>query len=98
MIHMGRIENQQTAAIYTRISKDQAEDGHGVANQLADLEQRAAARGLRVTHRLSDNDIGVTRKNPTTRAKSGPAMRKCCGSLMLTPWMWSVLEVGPVHP
>ena len=39
--------------IYTRISKDKLGDGHGVANQLADLEKRAAARGWTVTHRLS---------------------------------------------
>jgi site-specific DNA recombinase len=55
--------------IYTRISKDQLSDGHGVANQLADLEKRAAARGWTVTHRLSDNDIGVTRKDPTKAGK-----------------------------
>ena len=45
--------------IFTRISKDKLGDGHGVANQLADLEKRAAARGWTVTHRLSDNDIDV---------------------------------------
>jgi len=48
---------------YTRISKDKLGDGHGVANQLADLEKRAEARGWTVVYRLSDNDIGVTRKD-----------------------------------
>jgi site-specific DNA recombinase len=56
-------------AIYTRISLDKLGDGHGVANQLADLERRAQARGWRVTHRLSDNDIAVTRKDPTAAGK-----------------------------
>ena len=46
--------------------------GMGVANQLADLEKRAAARGWTVTHRLSDNDIGVTRKDPTKAGKYRP--------------------------
>jgi site-specific DNA recombinase len=58
--------------IYTRISKDQLRDAHGVANQLADLEKRATARGWIVTHRLSDNDIGVTRKDPTKAGKYRP--------------------------
>jgi hypothetical protein len=31
--------------IYTRISKDALGDGHGIANQLADLKKRATARG-----------------------------------------------------
>ena len=58
--------------IYTRISKDKLGDGHGVANQLADLEKRAAARGWTITHRLSDNDIGVTRKDPRAAGKHRP--------------------------
>jgi DNA invertase Pin-like site-specific DNA recombinase len=58
--------------IYTRISKDKLGDGHGVANQLADLEKRALARGWTITHRLSDNDIGVTRKDPTAAGKYRP--------------------------
>jgi site-specific DNA recombinase len=58
--------------IYTRISKDTLGDGHGVANQLADLEKRAEARGWTVIYRLSDNDIGVTRKDPTATAKYRP--------------------------
>ena len=58
--------------IYTRMSKDKLGDAHGVANQLADLEKRAEARGWRVTHRLSDNDIGVTRKDPTAAGKYRP--------------------------
>jgi DNA invertase Pin-like site-specific DNA recombinase len=58
--------------IYTRISLDKLGDAHGVANQLADLERRAAARGWTVVFRLSDNDIGVTRKDPTTPAEYRP--------------------------
>ena len=53
--------------IYTRISKDQLGDGHGIANQLADLEKRARARGWTVLYQLSDNDIGVTRADATWR-------------------------------
>ena len=40
MIHM------TTCLIYRRISVDKAGDGHGVANQLADLEKRARGAGL----------------------------------------------------
>ena len=58
--------------IYTRISADKAGDGHGVANQLADLEKRALSRGWTVVYRLSDNDIGVTRKDPTAPAEYRP--------------------------
>jgi len=58
--------------IYTRISKDAVGDAHGVANQLADLEKRAEARGWTVTCRLSDNDIGVTRKDATAAGKYRP--------------------------
>jgi hypothetical protein len=54
--------------IYTRISKDTLGGRHSVANQLADLEKRAEARGWTVVYRLSDNDIGVTRKDPTATA------------------------------
>jgi len=61
-----------TCLIYTRISKDKLGDAHGVANQLADLEKRAEARGWTVTCRLSDNDIGVTRKDPTAAGKYRP--------------------------
>jgi hypothetical protein len=46
--------------IYVRISMDKAHDGHGVANQMAKLEQKANERGWTVVYRLSDNDIGVT--------------------------------------
>ena len=66
------ITHMTTCAIYTRISKDKLGDGHGVANQLADLEKRAEARGWTITHRLSDNDIGVTRKDPTASGKYRP--------------------------
>jgi DNA invertase Pin-like site-specific DNA recombinase len=58
--------------IYVRISMDKAGDGHGVANQLAKLEQRARERGWTVVCRLSDNDIGVTRKDPTKPGKYRP--------------------------
>ena len=36
---------------------DKAHDGHGMANQLAKLEQKARERGWTVVYRLSDNDI-----------------------------------------
>ena len=58
--------------IYVRISMDKARDGHGVANQLAKLEQKARERGWTVVYRLSDNDIGVTRKDPTKPGKYRP--------------------------
>ena len=58
--------------IYVRISMDKAGDGHGVANQIAKLEQRARERGWTVVYRLSDNDIGVTRKDPTKPGKYRP--------------------------
>ena len=58
--------------IYVRISMDEAHDGHGVANQMAKLEQRASERGWTVVYRLSDNDIGVTRKDPTKPGKYRP--------------------------
>src|SRR5580700_38434 len=58
--------------IYVRISMDKAHDGHGVANQLAKLEQKARERGWTVVYRLSDNDIGVTRKDPTRPGKYRP--------------------------
>ena len=63
--------------IYARISKDALGDGH--ANQLADLEKRSTARGWTVTCRLSDNDIGVTRKDATAAGKRRRGMRRCCG-------------------
>jgi site-specific DNA recombinase len=58
--------------IYVRISADKPGDGHGVANQLADLKRRAQARGWTVVYRISDNDIGVTRKDPTTKGEHPP--------------------------
>ncbi len=48
------------AVIYTRISKDQAGDEHGIANQLAACERHAVARGWDVVRRLSDNDISAS--------------------------------------
>jgi site-specific DNA recombinase len=58
--------------IYVRISMDEKHDEHGVANQLAKLEQKARERGWTVVYRLSDNDIGVTRKDPTRPGKYRP--------------------------
>ena len=58
--------------IYVRISMDKAHDGHGVANQMAKLEHKAVERGWTVVYRLSDNDIGVTRKDPTRPGKYRP--------------------------
>jgi DNA invertase Pin-like site-specific DNA recombinase len=58
--------------IYVRISMDKDHDGHGVANQLAKLEKKAVERGWKVVFRLSDNDIGVTRKDPTKPGKYRP--------------------------
>ena len=58
--------------IYVRVSMDKAHDGHGVANQMAKLEQKARERGWTVVYRLSDNDIGVTRKDPTRPGKYRP--------------------------
>ena len=64
--------SEMRCRIYTRISKDKLGDGHRVANQLADLEKRAQARGWTVVYRLSDNDIGVTRRDPTAAGKYRP--------------------------
>jgi site-specific DNA recombinase len=58
--------------IYVRISADKLHDEHGIANQMARLEQSAAARGWTVVYRLSDNDIGVTRKDPTLPGEYRP--------------------------
>ena len=58
--------------IYVRISLDDKHDEHGVANQMAKLERAASARGWTVVYRLSDNDIGVTRKDPTKPGKYRP--------------------------
>jgi site-specific DNA recombinase len=58
--------------IYVRISMDKAGDGHGVANQMARLERSASERDWTVMYRLSDNDIGVTRNDPTRPGKYRP--------------------------
>jgi site-specific DNA recombinase len=58
--------------IYVRISMDEKHDEHGVTNQMAKLEQKANERGWTVVYRLSDNDIGVTRKDPTKPGKYRP--------------------------
>ncbi len=59
---MTRTERKTTprVIIYTRISKDQAADEHGVVNQLAACEKHAAARRWTVIARLSDNDLSAT--------------------------------------
>jgi site-specific DNA recombinase len=58
--------------IYVRISLGDKHDAHGVANQMAKLEHKANERGWTVVYRLSDNDIGVTRKDPTKPGKYRP--------------------------
>ena len=65
--------------IYVRISLDGKHDAHGVANQMAKLEQKANDRGWTVVYRLSDNDIGVTRKDPTKPGSTGPGTKRRCG-------------------
>jgi len=47
------------AAAYQRISFDKAGDEHGVANQLADQERVAQARGYTITLVECDNDISA---------------------------------------
>lgn len=47
------------AAAYQRISFDKAGDEHGVANQLADQERTAQARGYTITLAECDNDISA---------------------------------------
>lgn len=47
------------AAAYQRISDDKAGDEHGVANQLADQQRTAAARGYEIVLARADNDIGA---------------------------------------
>jgi site-specific DNA recombinase len=58
--------------IYDRISADHKGDAHGVLNQRGDLRKRAEARGWTIVHELSDNDIGVTRKDATAEGKHRP--------------------------
>ncbi|MGI8449886.1 MAG: recombinase family protein, partial [Streptosporangiaceae bacterium] len=81
-----------TCLIYTRISDDKAADAHGVGNQLGDLEKRAAARGWEVICRLSDNDIGVTRRDPTAAGRFRPgyqeAMRLVDAGLVDVVFCW----------
>jgi site-specific DNA recombinase len=87
--------------IYTRISKDKLGDGHGVENQLADLEKRAVARGWTVVYQLSDNDIGVTRKDPTAAGKYRPgyeeAMRLVDARAVDVVREWTKAGVRPVQ-
>jgi DNA invertase Pin-like site-specific DNA recombinase len=47
------------AGAYQRISDDKAGDEHGVANQLADQQRMAQARGWTITLTESDNDISA---------------------------------------
>ena len=48
------------AVTYTRISKDQAGDEHGITNQQAALDRHAAERGWTITRRISDNDLSAS--------------------------------------
>lgn len=48
------------AAIYARISRDTAGEGLGVARQVADCEEYAAAKGYEVVATLTDNDISAS--------------------------------------
>jgi site-specific DNA recombinase len=50
----------ERAAIYGRISDDQAGDEHGVTNQIGQGEKLAEARGLQVAARYSDNSISAS--------------------------------------
>ncbi|HEY1002854.1 MAG TPA: recombinase family protein [Streptosporangiaceae bacterium] len=53
----------QRVALYLRISKDQAGDGHGVANQRADCERYVAGRPgwqISLPHVFIDNDVSAT--------------------------------------
>jgi len=52
----------------------------------SDLEKRAAARCWTVTHRLSDNDFGVTRKDPTKAGKYRPGYEEVL-RLVTTLWL-----------
>jgi len=80
--------------IYTRISKDKLGDQHGVANQLADLEKRAQARGGTVICRLSDNDIGVTRKDPTAAGRYRPGYEEAPRLVDAGEVAWCSAESG----
>src|SRR5260370_14000695 len=90
--------------IYTRISKDKLGDGHGVANQLADLENRAVARGWLVVYRLSDNDIGVTRKDPTAAGRYRPGWEEAMRLVdtravdVVLVWRGGPFLPGPMGP
>jgi site-specific DNA recombinase len=53
-------ETSARAATYTRISKDKTGDEHGVANQQAELNRHAAARGWVIVARESDNDLSAS--------------------------------------
>jgi site-specific DNA recombinase len=62
MPHVTALATEQRiirAAAYQRISLDKAGDEHGVANQLADQERTAQARGFTITLAECDNDISA---------------------------------------
>jgi DNA invertase Pin-like site-specific DNA recombinase len=51
----------QRVALYLRISKDHAGDGHGIANQRADCARYVASRpGWRVAREFVDNDVSAS--------------------------------------
>ena len=66
------------AARYARISKDKLGDEHGVANQLADQERAADARGYVITlHRVRQRHLGDQRQAaPRVRADHGRRPRR----------------------
>lgn len=59
----------QTAAIYTRISRDSTGEGEGVQRQEEVCRELAAQLGIEVSEVYSDNDIGASNK---TGAKARP--------------------------
>src|SRR5262245_58242632 len=56
------------AALYARISRDDANDGLGVARQLADLRKRAKGEGWTATEYV-DNDSSASRYSRKARAE-----------------------------
>ena len=65
-------------AAYQRISDDKADDGHGVANQLADQKRTAGARGIVITRVECDNDISASngKRRPGYEAIMAAAARR----------------------
>ena len=68
------VAHTATWVTYTRVSKDTLGVGCGVADQFADLEKRAAVRGLEVTDKPNGNGI-VSREDPQPREGAGRGMR-----------------------